>query len=226
MATPDLKKYRETPHSTTGKSPAELHLARRFRTKLPDIRTNPDREDIQQALDQDRKEKARQKIYKDNKSNARPHNIKEGDSTLLERKTTKGKSPYDPQPFTAEAVHGTQLVGKRGGERKVRDSQEWKKVEIRPAQRFSRTRQETRGGDPDIGLPDTYHAVPGDASQRHQAEGAGQGQLPAAGEEAGMQRPVSRKRRSFSPPRNWIERPSRPLTRSAAARRQRDRAGH
>ena len=95
---------------------------------------------------------------------------------MLERKTTKGKSPYDPQPYTAEAVHGTQLVGKRGGERKVRDSQEWKKVEIRPAQRLSRKRQETRGGDPDIGLPDTYQSGLGDASQRHQAEGAGQGQ--------------------------------------------------
>ena len=49
-----LKMYRATPHPTTGKSPAELLFARKFRTKLPDIRTNPAREDIQQARDQDR----------------------------------------------------------------------------------------------------------------------------------------------------------------------------
>ena len=221
-----LKMFRATPHPTTGKSPAELLFARRFRTKLPDIRTNPDREDIQQAREQDRKEKARQKMYKDNKSNVRPHNIKEGDTILLERKTTKANSPYDPRPYTAEAVHGTQIVGKRGEERKVRDSQKWKKVEIRPVQRFSRTSQETREEDPDIGLPVTYQTGPGEARQQHQAEGAERGQPPADGEGVDRQRPVSRERWSFSPPRNWIERPSRPLTRSVAARRQRERVGH
>ena len=192
----------------------------------PDIRTNLDSEDIQQTLEHDRKEKARQKMYKENKSNVRPHNIKEGDTILLERKTTKANSPYDPRPYTAEAVHGTQIVGKRGEERKVRDSQKWKKVDIRPVQRFSRTSQETREEDPDIGLPVTYQTGPGEARQQHQAEGAERGQPPADGEGVDRQRPVSRERWSFSPPRNWIERPSRPLTRSVAARRQRERVGH
>ena len=57
-----------------------------------------------------------------------------GDTILLERKTTKANSPYDPQPYTAEAVHGTQIVGRRGEERKVRYSQKWKWMEIRPVQ--------------------------------------------------------------------------------------------
>ena len=39
----------------------------------------------------------------------------------------------------------------------------------------------------------------------------------------GHARPGSRERWSFSPPRNWTERPSRPLTRSVAAWRERDR---
>ena len=92
-------------------------------------------------------------------------------------------------------------------ERKVRDGQRWKKVELRPAQQFSRARQE-EGGDPYIGLPFTYEAGTGVACQQQQAEGAGQGQLLAAGGEVGMQRSVSRKRWSFSPPKNWVERPS------------------
>ena len=165
-------------------------------------------------------------MYKNNKSNVRPHNIKEGDTILLERKTTKANSPYDPRPYTAEAVHGTQIVGKRGEERKVRDSQKWKKVKIRPVQRFSRTSQETREEDPDIGLPVTYQSGPWDVRQRHQAEGAARGQSPAACKEVDKQRSVSRERRSFSPPRKWMERPSRPLTRSVAARRQRESVGH
>ncbi len=52
-------------------------------------------------------------MYKDAKANVKPHNIKEGDTILLQRKSTKSKSPYDPQPFTAEEVHGTQVVGRR-----------------------------------------------------------------------------------------------------------------
>ena len=130
---------------------------------------------------------------------------------------------YDPQPCIAEAVHGTPIVDKRGEERKARNSQKRKRVEIRPVQRFSLTSQETRDEDPDSGLPVTYQPGPGDARQQHQAEGAGRGQSPAAGKEVGMQRSVSRERRSFSPPRNWTERPSRPLTRSMAAWRERDR---
>ena len=58
-------------------------------------------------------------MYKDGKSTVRPHQIKEGDTILMERKTTKSNSPYDPHPYTAESVHGTQIVGRRGEERKV-----------------------------------------------------------------------------------------------------------
>ena len=48
--------------------------------------------------------KAKEKMYKDAKANVKPHNIKEGDTILLQRKSTKSKSPYNPQPFTAEEV--------------------------------------------------------------------------------------------------------------------------
>ena len=78
-------------------------------------------------------------MYKDSKSTVRPLNIKEGDTILLERKTTKTNSPYDPQPYTAEAIHGTQIVCRRGEERKMCDSQKWKRVELRLVQQFSKT---------------------------------------------------------------------------------------
>ena len=152
-----LKMYRSAPHPTTGKSPAELLFARRFRTKLPDIRHNTakGRQEIEEAREQDRKEKAKQKMYKDGKAAVRPNNIKEGDSILLERKSTKADSPYDPQPYTAEAVHGTQVVGRRGEERKVRDSQRRKRIQTRPSQQFGRAERKGEE-DADVGLPATY----------------------------------------------------------------------
>ena len=43
------------------------------------------------------------------------------------------------------------------------------------------------------------------------------------GGEDRRQREVGREKGSFSPPRHWAQRPSRPYTRSVADRRQRDR---
>ena len=172
-------------------------FARRFRSKLPNIRTNPERESIQQAREQERKEKARLKMYKGGKSNVRPQNIKEGETILLERKTTKANSPFDPQPFTAEAVHGTQIVGRRGEEKKVHDIQKWKRVELRPPQQFSWA-QQVDMEYPDISLPVPYKAGTEGGLQGLQGEGAGQGQAHIRQESDQVDRFVSRERWSFS----------------------------
>ena len=123
-----LKMVRATPHPTTGVSPAELLFGRTFRTNLPDNRSNPakGRQDIVEARDRERKEKAKQKMYKDGKATVRPHRVEVGDTILLERRTSKSDSPYDPSPYTAEEVHGTQIVGRRAEGRKIRDSQKWR----------------------------------------------------------------------------------------------------
>ena len=91
-------------------------------------------------------------------------------------------------------------------------------MEIRTAQEFSRSREEERE-DPDIGLPATYQAGTEPVQGQGQEEGEGQ----AAGREDRRQRVASRERWSFSPPRHWAQRPSRPYTRSVADRRQRNR---
>ena len=56
--------YRATAHPTAGKSPAELLFARKYGTKLPDIRNNhmEERVDIHQARQQDREVKAKQNM--------------------------------------------------------------------------------------------------------------------------------------------------------------------
>ena len=55
-------------------------------------------------------------------------------------------------PYTAEEVHGTQIVGRRGDERKVRDSQKWKKVRLATKQQFRRGKEQIQE-EADIGLP-------------------------------------------------------------------------
>ena len=58
-------------------------------------------------------------MYKDGKATVRGHNIKVGDDILMERKTTKNTSPYDPRPYKATEVIGTQIKGERNGTTKT-----------------------------------------------------------------------------------------------------------
>ena len=88
------------------------------------------REDIQQAREKDKLRKDKMKEYRDAGRNVRPHNIQQGDLILLKRKTTKHSSMYDPDPYLAVKVEGTQITGIREGHRdKTRDAQRWKRYE-------------------------------------------------------------------------------------------------
>ena len=109
------------------------------------------REDIKRARENDKKAKELQKKYKDNKSNVRAHTIKVGDELMLEQKSTKSKTPFDPDTFQAVAVHGSQITGRRGVELKTRDSQKWKTVNLENQKVFRRRKEEQ--DDADIGLP-------------------------------------------------------------------------
>ena len=60
---------------------------------------------------------------KDDKRYVKPHDIKVGDTILLSRKSAKTVTPFDPDEYRAVEVHGTQVTGQRGNERKTRDSQ-------------------------------------------------------------------------------------------------------
>ena len=218
-----LKMVRATPHPSTGASPAELLFGRNFRTNLPDNRSNPakGRQDILEARDRDMKEKAKQKMYKDGKATVRPHKVEVGDTILLERRTTKSDSPYDPRPYTAVEVHGTQIVGRRGEERKVRDSQRWKKVKLATKQQFSREEEQAQE-DADIGPPAARHeeGVEGDQAEG-QAEPQGAAGVQGEPEQVHPGRGkavISKERWSFSPPRT--QRPTRAMTRGLEAKKQ------
>ena len=230
-----LRVTRATPHISTGKSPAEILFGRKFITRLPDMRVDQalGRKDIQEALEEDKKAKERQKKYKDQKRYVGEHNIRMGDKVLMERKTTKTNSPYDPNPYTVSQTHGTQITATREGVSKTRDAQKWKKVVVVQKRDYDAVRRErkvhTRGEDY-LEIGGSVQEEPGKGQvQPPLAEGQGgaeqaavqQGTAQATG---GRARQPVREGWSFQPPVAWSP-PARrqPTTRAMSARRERDR---
>ena len=144
-----LRQYRATPHSTTGRSPAEVLFKRTIRTRLPG-RFVP--EDDPELRAQNEQAKAKQKKYKDAKANVRPHNIAVGNEVLLLQKATKSKSIYDPRPYQVTEVQGTQITAKRGSAIKRRDAQKFKKVDSSVQRNYRRMREPliVHTGEPDM----------------------------------------------------------------------------
>lgn len=241
-----LRVQRATPHPSTGMAPAELLNHRKYKTRLPDLRIDParDREDIRQARHKDRESKLRQKEYKDAKSTVKAHSIQVGDQVLLDRKKTKLKSPYDPNPFIVSEVHGTQVVARRGEEQKTRDAQHWKKVESTPRLDYTdiRQRQARRRRDqdyyPDIGAPAGPGVGQGGPAQGAQVQddheqGRQDAHKPAQADDQNVAvararrqaRGPPRERWSFQPPRTWHYKATRAETRSMSARSTGNRTG-
>ena len=133
-----LRQYRATPHSSTGRPPAEVLFRRTYHTRLPEFQElvhDP------QLWHQDAASKAKQKHYKDHKSNVRPHNITTSDQVLLLQKPTKSHSRYDQDPYTVTDVHGTQITATRNGKVRKRDSKKFKKVTIKAPTNYAALRQ-------------------------------------------------------------------------------------
>ncbi|XP_030849310.1 uncharacterized protein K02A2.6-like [Strongylocentrotus purpuratus] len=99
--------YRATPHSTTGKSPAELLFGRKIRTKLPVISESLNDQEIR---DQDAESKGASKLYADSKRGAKPSDVVPGDEVLVRREvSSKMDTPFLPQPYTVVSREGNKL---------------------------------------------------------------------------------------------------------------------
>jgi hypothetical protein len=242
-----LRVTRATPHISTGKSPAEILFVRKYITRLSDLRVDQaqGRQDIQEALEEDRKAKERQKKYKDQKRYVGDHSIRAGDKVLLERRVTKTNSPYDPNPYTVTQTHGTKITATREGTIRNRDAQKWKKVVLVQKRDYDAIRRDQNrvnreedyleiGGAGQEG-PDRSQMLPpvtgADAAGQGQG-GAGRAvgadlQPGAAQGERGQTRQPVREGWSFQPPLAWTP-PARrqPITRAVSANREQDRRRH
>ena len=99
-----LFQYRTTPHTVTGKSPAELLMGRKLRDKLPRVLISNDKineADWQSLLrERDARQKLRQKEFADQKRGAEISDVLEGDQVLLEQKRqNKLTTNYESAPY-------------------------------------------------------------------------------------------------------------------------------
>lgn len=102
-----LLSYRATPHSATGKTPAELLFNRSIRTPVPAVIAEAANHEVK-ARDQSYKRKT--KMYHDAHRHARPIDLKVGDTVLAPQKSSTTQPPFNPQPLTVIRKRGTAVT--------------------------------------------------------------------------------------------------------------------
>ena len=121
-----LMNYRNTPHPSTGKSPSELMMGRRLKTKIPAKLAASDTQAHQEAKEKDRATRLERKVIYDKKHRTREQEIKPGDKVLVKQQKTTTKPPFDPKPYQVKEVRGTQITVIRGKQEKVRSKEKVK----------------------------------------------------------------------------------------------------
>ena len=128
-----LLNYRNTPHPSTGKTPSEMIMQRRVKTKIPSIMKASDTKMHREAKKKDAETRAVRKQVFDKKHRVQEEIIKPGDKVLIKQEKTTVKPPFDPKPYVVTEVKGTQVTARRGDRIRVRNKAKVKLVEERPA---------------------------------------------------------------------------------------------
>ena len=104
-----LTAYRNIPHDTTGRSPAELLFNRKVKGKITDL--SIDHAYDHEVHDRDAEQKAKSKAYADIHHRASPSSIELGDEVLVQQeKTNKLSTSFNPNPFKVVSKTGNSLV--------------------------------------------------------------------------------------------------------------------
>lgn len=126
-----LMNYRNTPHSSTGVTPASLMINRHIRTKIPQLDLSRPSKALQTACSNDNLRKSNAKKYMDKRHRATPSDIRQGDEVLLlQKRANKLTTRYDPRPFTVIRKKGVSVELARGEARLFRNLSMVKKVII------------------------------------------------------------------------------------------------
>ena len=111
------------PHSTTGKSPAELLFRRVLNTKMPELTGLDDEEadkSDQGARDRHTQKKQENKDYVDKTFHAKERDVREGDLGLLKQNRQKKlsssyeKDPYEVMTRYRDQVNCVEVIERRG----------------------------------------------------------------------------------------------------------------
>ena len=128
-----LLNYRNTPHPSTGKTPAELIMLRRTKTKIPSMRKINQSDIHREARQRDAETRAHRKQVFDKKHKVREQIIQPGDQVLIKQQKTTVKPPFDPTPYDVTEVKGSQVTARRGDKMRIRNMAKVKLIRKRPA---------------------------------------------------------------------------------------------
>lgn len=121
-----LRDYRNTPHSSTGKCPAELVLRRVSRTRLPQVEATPTTGHESIAA-KDKEAKKKMKKYADSRRHATTSQLQEGDHVIVrQRQNRKSDSTFSHEPLTITKVKGAMIRAESGHKTVTRNSSHFK----------------------------------------------------------------------------------------------------
>ena len=123
--------HNNTPHSVTGKAPAEILMERTQKTNLPALKPKPYRED-KAVRERDKASKVKNKIDFDKRKRAKDKKIAVGDQVMVARPKTTTKTPWDPNPYKVVELHYRRATLQRGRSNLQRDTGDVKKLKSRP----------------------------------------------------------------------------------------------
>ena len=115
-----LKAYRNTPHTSTQRPPAEILLHRNVRAQLPQLQTeipsHTDHTNRQAFNSQDQCAKSKMKKYADIRRHGNVQKFTVGDHVLVRKpRTDKFSSFYDPVPYQITRIKGPTITASRPG---------------------------------------------------------------------------------------------------------------
>ena len=93
-----LLQYRATPHTTLGKSLAEVLFRRKIQTKLPQYHPIAHTKESKGMHTHHNNKKLLQKALFEERHNAQPKPVYVGDKVLLKQEKSTTELPFDPQP--------------------------------------------------------------------------------------------------------------------------------
>ena len=133
-----LLQYRATPHTTTGKSPAELLFGRQIRTKLPEATHQAKASTDHEVRQRDHSAKQKMKQYSDMRHHHAPSAISIGDTVLLkQQRKNKLSTRFDPDPVTVIGRKGSMITLRKGdGTELARNVSHAKKVTRQSAEKW------------------------------------------------------------------------------------------
>ena len=143
-----LRQYRATPHTTTNASPSEALNGRKLKITLPEVSPAPARqltlqEPRKTMTERDAEQKSKIKAYADLKLDAKPSDIKPGDTVLVRQpKKNKLSTPFNPETLIAGEKKGSMVTASDGFKSITRNSSMFKVIPNNPKAEGERREQE------------------------------------------------------------------------------------